>query len=95
MTLLSKIGCVPRISEFRGIVITMYPREHPPPHFHARHGDDKAVIAIAAGELIAGKLPKSQLRLVRQWLSEHRHELYVNWDLVNNKEQPKPIAPLQ
>lgn len=92
---LSTIECVPRVSEFYGIVIAMYRDEHPPPHLHAIHGGDRAVIAIATGELIAGKLPKRQLRFVRQWLNEHRRELYVNWDLARNKEQLKPIASLQ
>lgn len=86
---------MPRISEFYGIVITMYVREHPPPHFHARHGGDDAVIAIETGKILAGSLSKPQLRLVRQWLIEHRGELRANWDLVRSKKQPKPIAPLQ
>src|SRR3954447_25448057 len=34
------IDVVPRISEFYGIVIEMYYADHPPPHFHARYGDD-------------------------------------------------------
>jgi hypothetical protein len=47
---------VPRISEFYGIVIEMYFRDHPP-HFHARYSGDEAVIAIGTGEVIAGSLP--------------------------------------
>jgi Domain of unknown function (DUF4160) len=45
---------VPRISAFYGIVVTMYFRDHPPPHFHARYGDDVAEIAIDTLELIDG-----------------------------------------
>jgi hypothetical protein len=86
---------MPRISEFYGIVITMYTSEHPPPHFHAKHGGDDAVIAIETGEILAGSLPRPQLRLVRQWLKEHRSELRVNWSLVRSKQQPNPIAPLR
>jgi Protein of unknown function (DUF2442)/Domain of unknown function (DUF4160) len=43
---LGRLGCMPRISEFRGIAITMYVREHPPPHFHARYGEAHAAISI-------------------------------------------------
>lgn len=34
------------ISRFFGIVISMYYREHFPPHFHARYGEYKAGIKI-------------------------------------------------
>ena len=37
---------VPRLSAFYGIVITMYFRDHPPPHFHAHYAEHEAVIAI-------------------------------------------------
>jgi hypothetical protein len=30
---------VSEISRFRGIVVRMYFDDHPPPHFHAVHGD--------------------------------------------------------
>jgi uncharacterized protein DUF4160 len=86
---------VPRISEFQGIVITMYPNEHPPPHFHVKHGGSKAVFAIAAGELLSGALPKPQRRLVRQWANEHRRELELNWALIESEQQPSRIAPLR
>jgi len=38
---------MPGISEFYGIVIWMYVREHPPPHFHAWYSGDVASISIA------------------------------------------------
>ena len=49
---------MPTLSTFRGIVIRMYYVEHPPPHFHAIYGDDEAIIAIEALELIEGELPR-------------------------------------
>lgn len=39
---------MPAISRFYGIVISMYSGDHPPPHFHARYGGEKARIAIAS-----------------------------------------------
>jgi hypothetical protein len=45
---------VPRIAAFYGIVIFIYSREHGRPHFHARHGDHEAVVAIDDGEALAG-----------------------------------------
>jgi hypothetical protein len=85
---------VPRICEFYGIVIEMYFRDHPPPHFHARYSGDEAVIAIATGEVIAGSLPGRALRLVREWSAMHREELNANWDLARDREPLADIEPL-
>jgi hypothetical protein len=38
---------MPTISRFFGILISMYFDDHAPPHFHARYGGEKALIAIA------------------------------------------------
>jgi len=43
---------MPRISRFYGILIYMYYRDHPPPHFHALYGDHEALIDILTGELL-------------------------------------------
>ena len=72
---------VPQVSSFYGIVITMYFGDHPPPHFHARFG--------------AGSLSGRALRLVREWLGQHRFELEVNWQRVIHHRQPNRIEPLQ
>jgi hypothetical protein len=48
---------MPRISEFYGIVIEMYYADHPPPHFHARYGEESAKIALADGEYSPGPCP--------------------------------------
>ena len=85
---------MPRISEFYGIVIEMYFADHPPPHFHARYGGESAKIAIETGELIVGTLPGRALRLVREWLDEHRTELETNWERAVRHEQPEQIEPL-
>jgi hypothetical protein len=85
---------VPTISRFYGIVIRMYFADHAPPHFHARYGDDEAVVAIATGDVIRGQLPERALRLVREWAAMHRAELEDNWARVQAPDLPLPIAPL-
>lgn len=86
---------MPRISSFFGIVIEMYYGDHPPPHFHARHGDETAKIEIATGAVIRGSLSPRTLRLVREWVAEHRDELEANFERVVNHEVPTPIEPLK
>ena len=50
---------MPTLSVFFGIIIRMYFKDHPPPHFHAIYGEHEAKIAIATLELIEGQLYKS------------------------------------
>jgi hypothetical protein len=45
---------VPELSRFYGIVITMYYDEHPPPHFHAKYGEERAEVAIDPPGLLRG-----------------------------------------
>ena len=47
---------MPEISRFLGIVITMYYREHPPAHFHARYGSFRITVAIDDGA-VEGTFP--------------------------------------
>jgi hypothetical protein len=63
---------MPEISRFFGIIIAMFYNDHPPPHFHVRHGSDRATISI---EDLDGKLSRTVLGLVLEWAALHRGEL--------------------
>ncbi len=86
---------MPTISAFYGILIQMYFRDHAPPHFHVKYGEHKAVIDIQALMLLEGHLPRRALNLVLDWAELHREELLADWELCQNMEQPKAIAPLE
>ncbi|MEP6543818.1 DUF4160 domain-containing protein [Microcoleus vaginatus GB1-A2] len=47
---------MPELSRFLGIIITMYYNDHPPPHFHARYNQQKAIIDIETLSILEGKL---------------------------------------
>lgn len=85
---------MPRISAFYGLVIYMYWRDHPPPHFHAEYGDQDALIGIGDGRVYAGSLPPRALRLVRQWRQLHLDELLHAWEQASAHEDPGSIEPL-
>jgi hypothetical protein len=85
---------MPRISEFYGIVISLYWAEHPPSHFHARYGEHRAAVDIATLEVIAGGLPSRAMRLVREWGELHRSELAATWELALAHEPLGRIEPL-
>jgi hypothetical protein len=85
---------MPEISRFLGIVIAMYYREHPPPHFHAKYGDQTGVFSIADLKLIEGSLPNRIISLVLEWAFEHRDELMKDWELSMAKKPLNKITPL-
>jgi hypothetical protein len=70
---------MPTIAVFYGIIVRMYFDDHNPPHFHASYGAAKALYRIADGVRIAGELPPTAERLVRQWAALRRAELNENW----------------
>jgi hypothetical protein len=78
-----------------GIVIEMYFVDHPPPHFHARYSGDEALIVIETGDVFAGSLPGRAVRLVCEWLDEHRDELVANWDRASAGQQTESVDPLR
>lgn len=86
---------MPEISRFFGIIITMYFNDHPPPHFHARYGDHKALVAIDTLTILRGTLPPRVLGLVVEWASGHRTELMEDWRLARDQAPLKKIAPLE
>jgi hypothetical protein len=72
----------------------MYFLDHPPPHFQAVYGEHEANVAIATGEVIEGRLPRTAARLVRQWTLAHRDELQANWDRARARLPLDRIAGL-
>lgn len=86
---------MPTISQFFGIVIQMFWREHAPPHFHALYAEYEALIDIQTLEIIQGNLPKRALTLVVEWAMQHQNELMEDWILCQQKQLPKRIAPLE
>jgi hypothetical protein len=85
---------MPELSRFFGIIITMYWRDHNPPHFHASYGNDEALITMN-GEVYSGSLPRRALSLVREWLAIHRQELLNNWENAQKREPMQSIEPLE
>ena len=83
------------MSEFYGIVIYMYFSDHGPPHFHAIYAGAEAQIKIEDGGLLAGNLPTTASRLVRQWATSRRDELFADWDRAQAMQTLLPIEPLR
>lgn len=88
---------MPIISMFHGIIIRMYmldEQHHNSPHLHAKYAEFEASINLADGELLAGELPRKQLRLVQAWVELNRDALMADWELARSGQLPYKIAPL-
>ena len=86
---------MPEISRFFGIVIRMYYGDHLPPHFHARYGDDEAVIDIHRLVVIGGRVSPRALGMIVEWGAQHRQELLDLWELAAEWQPLHEIAPLE
>lgn len=55
---------MPIISTFYGIIIQMFWRDHPPPHFHAKYAGEQVVIDMYTLKVLEGKMSRPALALV-------------------------------
>ena len=85
---------MPVISQFFGIIIRMFYREHGIAHFHAEYQGQQATFNLD-GELLAGALQsRTALHLINEWTVTHRMELEANWQRGRSGEPFERIAPL-
>jgi len=85
---------MPKVSEFLGISIYVYWRDHAPPHFHAVYGDHQAIVGIVELRLLGGALPPRPLGLVMEWATRHQPELLRVWEQAQKLEPLDWIDPL-
>ena len=83
---------MPTSAYFYGIAVQMFYNDHSPPHLHARYGRAKAIVRLSDGEIIAGELPPTAGRLVRDWTLARRVELEENWRRARAHEELERVA---
>ena len=84
---------MPTISRFYGIVIFINYRDHEPPHFHARYGEQEVTVEIETG-VVRGTMSRRALRMIFDWADSHTDELWANWERARNRQPLEPIDPL-
>jgi len=60
--------------------------QHHTPHFHAKYGSATASFNFE-GDIIAGKFPPKQTKLVAAWSEIHSEELTALWDIMQTDEE--------
>lgn len=70
---------MPEVARFYGIVIKLFFRDHPPPHFHAVYGEHVGLFDIDTLEMIEGDLPGRAKKLVVEWATINKQGLMEMW----------------
>ncbi len=85
---------MPELSRFLGIVVGMFYREHGVAHVHAVYGEYEISVEVETGA-VHGRFPTRALKLVLEWMNLHTQELLENWQLAEQGQPLKRIAPLE
>jgi hypothetical protein len=86
---------LPKVSEFFGIAIYIYWREHPPPHFHARYAGEEVLIGIEDLSVLEGTVSPRALGLIIEWATLRQTELRKAWAEAQALQPPRKIEPLR
>ncbi|MGE0750655.1 MAG: DUF4160 domain-containing protein [Variibacter sp.] len=73
---------MPTIALVAGVRIIIYPKDHLPPHLHAKFAEQEAMISILTGDVLVGSLPRAKLRAVQDWLAAHREHVAYVWEEI-------------
>ncbi len=89
---------MPIISQFYGIVVTMYFEEnigkHHVPHIHIRYNEYKAVYDFNANKL-EGTMTVKQEKMIEAWILIHKEELETLWKVMQEDNKYFKIEPLK
>ena len=85
---------MPQISSFYGIIILMNFTDHAPAHFHAWYNEYKVIVSIK-DSIVKGEMPGRALKMILEWLEQHREELMKNWEKAQKGDPLDKIYPLK
>jgi len=74
---------MPTVEKIDGTKIDVYPKEHPPPHFHAIYAEYEELIEIETLETYVGKIPSYKRKKVVTWAKENKEFLMDNFKRLN------------
>ena len=85
---------MPALSMFYGIIVRMQSEKggkHSKPHIHALYGEEEIIVSLN-GEVLEGKFPNRQLKMLLAWMTIHEDELYAAW---NNAVRNIPFGKIE
>jgi hypothetical protein len=72
------------VGRVRGLSIYIYPKDHPPPHFHIRGGGLDAAFSIQDCSLLKGRVDSRHHGLIKWWHREAQGKLQDAWERLAN-----------
>lgn len=85
---------MPEISRFFGIIVSLFWRDHNPPHIHFTYGDYECSMSIV-DRVVDGKAPAKVIAKVNEWIDIHESEILSAWEKAQNGEKIEKITPLK
>ena len=77
---------MPEICKFYGIIISLYWRDHNPPHIHFTYGEYECSISVL-DRVVDGKAPSKVIAKVNEWMDLHEAEILTLWDAIGDVEE--------
>ena len=77
---------MPEICKFYGIIISLYWRDHNPPHIHFTYGDYECSISVL-DRVVDGKAPSKVIAKVNEWMNLHEAEILTLWEKAQKGEK--------
>jgi hypothetical protein len=78
-----------RLHTIGKIIITVYPNDHQPAHFHAIHPDFELQIEIATLMIMRGRSSPASRRAVMDWARSNTAAIKVEWNRINPRYSVK------
>ncbi len=80
------------VARAHGLRIEIYPREHPPPHFHVRAAGLHVSFAIEDCRLLEGSISGRDRTLIEWWYRYSRPRLVAVWNATRPADCP--VGPI-
>jgi len=71
------------VGRVNGLSVYVYPKDHPPPHFHIRGGGIDAVFSIQDCSLLRGSVSPRHHALIKWWHLSARPLLQTAWEKLS------------
>lgn len=85
---------MPEICRFYGIIISLYWKDHNPPHIHFSYCDYECSMNVI-DRIVDGKAPAKIIIKVNEWLDLHEKEVLTMWEKAQSGEKIGRIEPLK
>jgi hypothetical protein len=68
------------VDKIRGLKIEIWPKEHPPPHFHVKSEKVNASFRIDNCEKLNGTVNQKEYRIIKYWWQQAKPKLIDMWN---------------